>query len=151
MIPSWEKRAPLLLMRGKRRSVLSLDQECRKWLRGVRYFRHGRSTWCHIFRTCRADSPNTRPTTGGSLNGGLARSSPFSLSLSVLLLCFSPLIFFSFFHAVDGDECHCALRENVSTMYEVFRDVTGNRLYASLPSYHSLFSKRARWSASRKI
>lgn len=112
--------------------------------RGVRYFRHGRSTWCHIFRTCRTDSPNTRPTTGGSLNGGaLARLSPF--------LFFSPDFLSSFYRAVDGDECHCALRENVSTMYEVFRDAMGNRLYASLSSYRSLFSKRARWSASRKI
>jgi len=123
--------------RGETRSVAPHARETTKRSRsitnvangrGVRYFRHDRSTWCHIFRTCRTDSPNTRPTTGGSLNGGLARarahSSPFlPVPFSVCLsLAFLPWFFSSLFHAVDGDECHCALRENVSTMYEVFRE-----------------------------
>jgi hypothetical protein len=46
---------------------------------------------------------------------------------------------------VDGDECHHALRENVSAMYEVFRDAVGNkRLYASLYAALSPFPQSAR-------
>lgn len=105
--------------------------------RSVRYFRHGRSTWRHIFRTCRHRvTPNTRPTTGGSLNDNLAR-------VCVSLSPFSHF-FFSFLCAADGDECHRALRENVSTMYEVFRDAIGNRLYTSLrASFRALLRVRA--------
>lgn len=56
--------------------------------RSVRYFRHGRSTWRHIFRTCRHRvTPNTRSTTGGSLNDNLAR---VCVSLSPFSHFFSP-------------------------------------------------------------